>query len=139
MDFSTNARLEMPPRPKPQPAWDGAQERVPHRKLEIPLNGLPDLARNPNAYSSDALLSTLLSAKGGFSADIFLELWGPQFLPKNNDFRGAIVRAFGLEPTDDYVYHAVASVTLTQVQVAIDHGNKNGMHAWYRDENGQQV
>ncbi|KIW00133.1 uncharacterized protein PV09_08311 [Verruconis gallopava] len=70
----------------------------------------------------------------------FLESWNASTrAPQNNDLRAAIMNAFGLKPTDDYVYHAIASVTLAQVQVAIDHGSANGMHAWYRDEAGQQI
>jgi hypothetical protein len=74
-----------------------------------------------------------------FKPERFLGSWDPTFLPVNNDLRSSIVQAFGLAPDDDYVYHAIASVTLTQVQAAIDHGDANGMHAWYRDEAGIQV
>lgn len=74
-----------------------------------------------------------------FDAEQFLATWDAKSIPQNNDLRTAIVKAFRLKQTDDYVYHAIASVTLLQVQVAIDHGDLNGMHAWYRDGNGQQV
>ncbi len=74
-----------------------------------------------------------------FYPDQFLNTWHPAGIPQNNDLRTAIVKSFRLKQTDDYVYHAIASVTLSQVQVAIDHGNVNGMHAWYRDIAGQQV
>lgn len=39
------------------------------------------------------------------------------------------------------VYHAIASVMLTQIQDAIDHGtDEDGtFHAWYRDSEGKQV
>jgi hypothetical protein len=56
-----------------------------------------------------------------------------------NDLRTAVVQAFGLGKNDDYVYHATASVNLAQVQLAIDYGDANGMHAWYRDDVGHQV
>lgn len=49
----------------------------------------------------------------------------------DNDFRGAIIRAFNLPANDTYVYHAIASVTLTQVQTAINAGAQHGLHAWY--------
>jgi hypothetical protein len=74
-----------------------------------------------------------------FYPDQFLNSWHPASIPQNNDLRTAIVKSFRLKQTDDYVYHAIASVTLSQVQVAIDHGDVNGMHAWYRDVAGQQV
>jgi hypothetical protein len=74
-----------------------------------------------------------------FNPDALIHSWGPHSLPQHNGFRAAIEKAFDIEPTDDYVYHASVSVTLPQVQVAIDHGNMHGLHAWYRNENGQQV
>ena len=74
----------------------------------------------------------------------FLDIWSQrssQLLPRENDFRTSIIHAFGLKETDDYVYHAIASVTLAQVQHVISRGpGENGMlHAWYRDLNGKQV
>lgn len=48
-----------------------------------------------------------------------------------NDFAGAIRAYFGIAPTDTYVYHAITSVTLPQVQHVVDLGGKNGLHAWY--------
>jgi hypothetical protein len=75
-----------------------------------------------------------------FNPDAFLRSWGPQSLPQHNGFRAAIEKAFDIEPTDDYIYQAhPAKFTLPQVQVAIDHGNMHGLHAWYRDDSGQQV
>ena len=64
-----------------------------------------------------------------------------EFLPQDNDLRKSIIRAFGLKDSDDYVYHAIASVTLAQVQHAVSRGaGENGMlHAWYRDSDGKQV
>ena len=60
----------------------------------------------------------------------------------NNDFQQAIITAFNLPPggtKDDYVYHAIASVTLEQVQCVIEAGEKNGLHRWYVDEEGKSV
>lgn len=74
-----------------------------------------------------------------FEPDRFLHSWDLEGLPVKNNLRSAIVQAFGLREDDNYVYHATASVTLAQVQTAIDHGDANGMHAWYRDEAGNQV
>lgn len=56
-----------------------------------------------------------------------------------NDFRSAITTAFQLPPNDDYIYHATASVTLAQVQTAIDAGSAHGLHDWYLDEQRQPV
>ncbi|KAF3905910.1 hypothetical protein ABW21_db0200202 [Orbilia brochopaga] len=57
----------------------------------------------------------------------------------NGDLRTAIIQTFGLKPDDSYVYHAIASVTLQQVQNAIADGGKRGLHAWYRDEKGEPL
>jgi hypothetical protein len=72
-----------------------------------------------------------------FDPDAFLKSWDHTLLPKTNDLRTAIVKAFNLGANDSYVYHAIASVTLAQVQAAIDQGSK--MHVWYRDEDGRWV
>lgn len=74
-----------------------------------------------------------------FRPDEFLDTWDAKNVPQQHDLKSAIIQAFSLNATDDYVYHAIASVTLGQVQAAIDHGAANGMHAWYRDEAGDQV
>ncbi|KAF2456279.1 hypothetical protein BDY21DRAFT_415907 [Lineolata rhizophorae] len=93
---------------------------------------------------------TLRSA--AFSPDAFFDNWNPRrALPAEetddaadnaggrNDFRAAVVRAFNLKPDDDYVYHATASVTLAQVQQALNAGRKGGLHAWYRDQDGNEI
>jgi hypothetical protein len=74
----------------------------------------------------------------------FLDKWparSSELLPQANDLRTSIIKAFRLKDSDDYIYHAIASVTLAQVQQAINHGaGENGMlHAWYRDPGGNQV
>jgi hypothetical protein len=75
-----------------------------------------------------------------FNGDAFLYSWGPQSLPQHNGFRAAIEKAFDIDPTSDYVYQASpAEFTLSQVQVAIDHGSMHGLHGWYKDEHDQQV
>lgn len=66
-----------------------------------------------------------------FDPDKFFEEWDPERIPKDNNLQGTIISAFNLKSSDDYVYHAIASVTLPQVQNAINHGASNGMHAWY--------
>lgn len=56
-----------------------------------------------------------------------------------NDLRKAITTAFNLDENDHYVYHAIASVTLEQVQQVIDAGGANGLHKWYVDAEGKPV
>lgn len=48
-----------------------------------------------------------------------------------DDFAGAIREYFGIPATDAYVYHAITSVTLPQVQHVVSLGAANGLHAWY--------
>ena len=48
-----------------------------------------------------------------------------------NYFRQAVITAFNLPQDDDYTYHAIASVTLGQVQSAVNAGAANGLHNWY--------
>jgi hypothetical protein len=75
-----------------------------------------------------------------FDPNEFIRSWDSiNSVPLNNDFRDAIIRAFRLPSDDNYVYHAVASVTLPQVQSAIDAGRANGLCAWYRDGANNEV
>ena len=74
-----------------------------------------------------------------FGPDRFFSEWDESILSRDNDLKQCIIRAFGLKSNDDYIYHAVASVTLDQVQAVINAGGLNGMHAWYRDGKGEQV
>lgn len=52
-------------------------------------------------------------------------------LLEHDDFAGAIRLAFGIPADDTYVYHAITSVTLPQVQHVVGLGAANGLHAWY--------
>ncbi|KAL8911666.1 MAG: hypothetical protein Q9171_003193 [Xanthocarpia ochracea] len=75
-----------------------------------------------------------------FQPDVFLASWAKDsktLLPQENGLRSSIIAAFSLGQSDNYVYHAVASVTLAQVQEAIEHGSDHGLHAWYFDEAGK--
>lgn len=88
------------------------------------------------------LARTVKSAR--FDPQKFFDDWskrGSELLPQNDDFRASIINAFGLKESDDYIYHAIASVTLAQVQYAVSRGaGENGiLHAWYRDSEGKQV
>ncbi|EME47098.1 hypothetical protein DOTSEDRAFT_50577 [Dothistroma septosporum NZE10] len=75
-----------------------------------------------------------------FEPSAFFESWSKEeaqpFLYQN-DFRKFIIKAFGLILRDDYPYKATAEVTLLQAQTYIEFGGQNGLHAWYRDAEGQ--
>lgn len=55
-------------------------------------------------------------------------------LNEKNAFDEAIRVWFGVPERDGYVYHAVASVMLSQVQRAVEAGRRFGMHDWYRED-----
>lgn len=76
-----------------------------------------------------------------FEPDLFFETWnkGLKSVPDNDSFRSCIISMFELPHNDSYVYHATASVTLSQVQEAIKYGGKAGLHAWYLDDQGKSV
>lgn len=76
-----------------------------------------------------------------FEPDSLFAAWefGQKTLPNDNDLRSSIISTFNLPPNDDYIYHATASVTLSQVQTAINHGGDSGLHAWYLDDEGNPV
>lgn len=67
-----------------------------------------------------------------YVADTELHERAAAFLAKD-EFAAAVAVSFNLSPRDDYVYHAIVSVTLSQVQHAIGMGGANGLHTWYRD------
>lgn len=52
-------------------------------------------------------------------------------LLRENDFAGAVKAYFGLPTEDTYIYHAMTSVSLSQVQHVVSLGGANGLHAWY--------
>ena len=85
------------------------------------------MARTENSasFSPDAFLDPSDATVGLQAARPFLE---------KNDFRGAIIAAFALSERDAYTYHAMASVSLAQVQSAVDAGPANRLHAWYIDD-----
>jgi len=76
-----------------------------------------------------------------FDPDKFFDAWSREEItpPYDNDFRRFILKAFGLHPSDDYRYKATAVVTLLQAQTYIEFGAQGGLHAWYRDAEGQEV
>lgn len=52
-------------------------------------------------------------------------------LDDQDDFAGAISTYFRIPASDNYVYHAITSVTLPQVQHIVRLGGANRLHAWY--------
>ncbi|GAB7356766.1 hypothetical protein MBLNU459_g7662t1 [Dothideomycetes sp. NU459] len=73
-----------------------------------------------------------------FDPDKFFAAWEKEEVtaPYDNDFRKFIIRAFGLKPTDTYVYTAVAEVSLLQAQTYLEFGGQGGLHGWYKDTDG---
>ncbi|TEA12809.1 hypothetical protein C8034_v005614 [Colletotrichum sidae] len=62
-----------------------------------------------------------------------------QLLAKDNLY-SAVNLSFNIDPKrDTYVYHAIASVRLVQVQGIVNMGGENGLHAWYRDDDGKPL
>ena len=86
----------------------------------MPVTGIP--TSNPHSYFKDA----------SHTSDALAKLYG-------NEFRSAVIRGFNLPEDDSYVYHAIASVTLSQVQAAIEAGTAHGLCDWYLDEKGTTV
>lgn len=52
-------------------------------------------------------------------------------LDDQNDFAAAIRTYFRIPASDNYVYHAITSVTLPQVQHVVRLGRANRLHDWY--------
>ena len=118
------------------------------RLVEIPVDYVkPGLrTKTPGLDKCDPLSSTTGMASkprttgaAYFDPDTFFNSWANEKLPKNNQFRASIISTFDLLNNDSYVYHAIASVTLAQVQEAINHGGEAGFHAWYLDDHGKPV
>ncbi|KHN94256.1 uncharacterized protein MAM_07892 [Metarhizium album ARSEF 1941] len=57
-------------------------------------------------------------------------------LLSKNDLYEASRVLLGLPEADVYIYHAIASVKLAQAQHVVDRGGDNGLHAWYKAEDG---
>ncbi|CEJ93549.1 hypothetical protein VHEMI09129 [[Torrubiella] hemipterigena] len=56
-----------------------------------------------------------------------------------NDLLNASRALFNIPEDDTYVYHAMASVNLRQVQHVVSLGGANGLHAWYRSDDGSVI
>lgn len=50
-----------------------------------------------------------------------------------------IGKTFGLQPSDTFGYKATAEVTLLQAQTYLEYGGQGGLHAWYRDDEGNPI
>lgn len=76
-----------------------------------------------------------------FEPDKFFDAWAKDEItpPYDNNFRRFIIRAFGLQLSDDYQYQATAVVSLLQAQKYVECGAHGGLHAWYRDDDGEEV
>ncbi|KAK4060193.1 uncharacterized protein Triagg1_10855 [Trichoderma aggressivum f. europaeum] len=53
-----------------------------------------------------------------------------------NDLYNASRALLSLPERDSFTYHAMTSVKLAEVQHVVGLGGVNGLHAWYRDEDG---
>lgn len=62
-----------------------------------------------------------------------------QELLAKNDLYNASRVLFSLPDPDGYTYHAMTSVKLAEVQRVVDMGGVNGLHTWYRHEDGSPV
>ncbi|KAI2637641.1 hypothetical protein GGS26DRAFT_419384 [Hypomontagnella submonticulosa] len=67
-----------------------------------------------------------------YIADAALQERAETFLASDN-LQSAVAASFSLPPPsrDPYVYHAVVSVTLPEVQRVVSLGGHNGLHSWY--------
>lgn len=62
-----------------------------------------------------------------------------QELLTKNDLYNASRVLLDLPEQDTYTYHAMTSVKLAQVQHVVSLGGINGLHTWYRNEDGSPV
>ena len=76
-----------------------------------------------------------------FDPENFFDAWAKEEItpPYDNDFRKFVIKSFGLKLNDDFVYRAMAEVTLLQAQTYLEFGGQNGLHRWYNDSEGNEV
>lgn len=74
----------------------------------------------------------------GAIEDIDRQKEAVDYLLKNDLYNASRV-LFQLPDPDPYTYHAITSVKLAQVQSVVNLGGSNGLHAWYRDDDGSPV
>ena len=106
-----------------------------------------DVVHPSKAMRADA--PRTLDASASFSpAEVATKWLNGDLLPPSDDpddrqhnFENSITRAFNLKQNDTYVYHAVMSVRLAQVQSAVDaavSGEAPSLRRWYFD-GGEQA
>ncbi|KAF2502781.1 hypothetical protein BU16DRAFT_521449 [Lophium mytilinum] len=79
-------------------------------------------------------------AKRPFDPNTLIRDWHKHPSPEKGPFSSSITLIFGLSQEDKYVYNAgPAGVTLLQAQTALLAKGKNGLHAWYRDGEGNEI
>ncbi|WYZ39068.1 hypothetical protein EsH8_III_000982 [Colletotrichum jinshuiense] len=101
-------------------------------------------------------MSGKATAKGGKGGKFTYCVDGPDFTPEEyikdvdrrqkanellakNDLYHATVLSFNLPERDTYVYHAMTAVRLAEVQRVVSMGGVNGLHDWYRDDEGKPL
>lgn len=70
--------------------------------------------------------------------DVALQKQAVELLAHNDLYNASRV-LFSLPDPDAYTYHAMTSVKLAEVQRVVDMGAVNGLHTWYRLEDGSPV
>ena len=93
----------------------------------MPTSSSGPLTLGSNAFNPESLFQDEAKIK---AANAHLD---------KDDLRSATIALFSLPKNDTYVYHAIASVTLAQVQLAVAQGDQHGLHDWYKDEEGKAV
>ncbi|KAF2818429.1 hypothetical protein CC86DRAFT_364284 [Ophiobolus disseminans] len=77
-----------------------------------------------------------------FNPGTFLQDWSEEkYSPTQSGkpFAQCIGEAFGIPPTDAYVYRAQAETTLHTTQKAIAGKRSYGLHGWYHDDDGKPI
>ena len=80
------------------------------------------------------------TGSNNFEPDAFFTKWAQEpTLPVGDDLLSALIKAFGLPPSDEFRYHAGASFTLAEMQDVIARGGDGLLHLWYPDGSGGHV
>ena len=89
---------------------------------------------SPNVIAILDMARTLEA--GLFDPDTFISRWSKGELqpPDDRDLGSTIKEAFKLKPNDNYVYHAVASVSLEDMRRYLSAGDVGMLQAWYFEE-----
>lgn len=111
------------------------------RKVTSSVQWLWELHISSQTDMPATAVGPLTIGSSTFEPDELFARWasGDHPLPEDNNLRSSLRKTFNLGQNDSYVYHAIASVTLSEVQQAIEHGGEGGLHAWYRDDEAKAV